>query len=279
LPGLGPGGILPRLPNPFPGGLLVRYYQRGDEVRLDLQDPRSIDRWIGLMRWVKRYFRYTTIGLENIPTDGPALLLLNHGPVPVDAGLLGMTVYEAQGRLPRALTDHIVFRLPGLRELFLAIGAVDGRHETGGELLERGNLLIVMPGGAPEAFKPSSRAYELYWRQRTGFARLAIRTATPIVPCACIGIDDLYTLPVDLFETGKKLTGLRSLPIGPMWGIGPLPRRIPLTHYIGEPIPPGVPPEAEHDEAAVLALRDRVVDAEEALIAAGLAARANGTTP
>jgi 1-acyl-sn-glycerol-3-phosphate acyltransferase len=257
---------------------MVRYYQRGDEVRLDLQDPRSIDRWIGVMRLVSRYFRYTVRDIDRIPRQGPALLLLNHGPVPIDAALLGMTLYETQGRLPRALTDHIVFRLPGLRELFLAIGAVDGRHETGGELLERGNLLIVMPGGAPEAFKPSTKAYELYWRRRTGFARLAIRTQAPIVPCACIGIDELYTVPVDLFETGKKLTGLRSLPIGPMWGIGPLPRRVPLTHWIGEPIVPDVPPEAEHDEAAVLALRDRVVDAEEALIAAGLQARADGET-
>ncbi len=258
---------------------MVRYYQRGDEARLDLQDPRAIDRHIGWMRLVARYFRYRVEGLERIPRDGPALLTLNHGPFPLDAPLLGMTVYDHQGRLPRALTDHLVFRMPGMRELFTAVGAVDGRHETAAALLEAGNLVIVMPGGAPEAFKPSRRAYELYWRQRTGFARLAIAQQVPVVPAACIGIDELYTVPFDMFELGKKLSGIRSLPLGLMWGLGPLPRRVPLTHWIGEPVHPEVPPEAASDEEAVLAFRDRVVAAMEDLIAHGLAQRADAGRP
>lgn len=253
---------------------MVRYYERGDEVRIDLQDPRSIDRWMGLLRLLGRYFPYTVQGLEHVPRRGPALLVLNHGPVPIDAPLLGLHIYDQLGRLPRALTDHLVFKMPGMRELFLAAGAVDGRHSTAEELLKRGNLVIVMPGGAPEAFKPSSRAYELYWRKRTGFARLAIREQVPIIPAACIGIDDLYTIPFDMFEIGRRLTGVRSLPLGLMWGKGPLPRRVPLNHHLGAPIVPPAPAALADDEDAVIAFRDRVVDAMEDLIARGLTARA-----
>jgi 1-acyl-sn-glycerol-3-phosphate acyltransferase len=252
---------------------MLRRYRHGDEDRLDLQDPRSIDRWLVVLAGLRRYFSYEVSGIEHVPSSGPALLALNHGPFPVDAPLLGGAIYERFGRLPRALTDHLVFRLPMLREVFMALGAVDGRHDLADKLLDRGNLVIVMPGGAPEAFKPTARAYQLYWRERTGFAKLAIRKQVPILPAACIGIDELYTVPVDMFELGKRVLGVRSLPLPFAWGLGPLPRPVPLRHFIGAPIHPEVPAEAADDEAAVLAFRDRVTDAMESLIASGLRAR------
>jgi 1-acyl-sn-glycerol-3-phosphate acyltransferase len=259
---------------------LVSYYKRGDELRLDLQDPRSIDRFGWTMKLMGRYFKYRVHGLENIPREGPALLALNHGPVPLDATLLGHRVYQEHGRLPRGLTDHLVFKLPGLREFLTAVGAVDGRHETADALLERGNLVIVMPGGAPEAFKPSSKAYQLYWLKRKGFAKLAIRQQVPVIPAACVGIDDLYTVPFDMFETGKRLFGVRSLPIGVLWGRGPgIPRRVPLTHWIGEPIHPDVPAEAAEDDDVVIAFRDRIVARMQQLLADGLKLRREGREP
>ena len=149
-----------------------------------------------------------------------------------------------------------------LKEFALTIGAVAGKPETAQRLLETGNLVIVMPGGAPEAFKASGAAYQLYWRKRQGFARLAIRTQVPIIPAACIGIDELFDIPWDMFEAGKRVFGVRSLPLGIALGLGPwIPRRVPLTQYIGEPIHPNMPPEAADDEDAVIAFRDRVVDA------------------
>ncbi len=258
---------------------MVKLYRRGDQDRLDLQDPRAIDRWMPWLGLLKAWHQYEVHGIENVPRNGPALLTLNHGPVPVDAPLLGGAVYHEFGRLPRALTDHLVFRLPVVRELFIAVGAVDGRHDLADSLLEQGNLVIVMPGGAPEAFKSTARAYEIYWRERTGFARLAIRQQVPVVPAACIGIDELYTVPFDMFELGRKLLGVRSMPLPLAWGMGPLPRRVKLDHYIGEPLHPDVPPEAAEDDETVLAFRDRVVDAMEQLIARGLALRDGRATP
>jgi 1-acyl-sn-glycerol-3-phosphate acyltransferase len=257
---------------------MPRLFQRGDQDRIDLQDPRSIDRWMPLVGALRAYHRYEVHGIEKIPRTGPALLTLNHGPVPVDGPLLGAALYKTQGRLPRALTDHLVFKMPIMREMFLAAGAVDGRPDLADELLSLGNLVIVMPGGAPEGFKSSARAYELYWRQRTGFARLAIRQQVPVIPAACIGIDELYTVPIDMFELGKKLLGVRSMPFPIAWGLGPFPRPAKLDHFIGDPIAPP-PLEAEDDEAAVLAFRDRCTEAMERLIAHGLAVRDGRAVP
>ncbi len=259
---------------------MVSYYKRGDESRIDLQDPRSIDRYAWMMRRVSRYFHYRVHGLEHVPDEGACLVAMNHGPVPFDAALLGLEIYDRQGRLPRGLTDHLVFKLPVMREFLVAIGAVDGRHDTADELLDRGNVVMVMPGGAPEAFKASAQAYQLYWRKRKGFARLAIRKQVPVIPAACVGIDDLYTVPWDMFEVGKRLFGIRSFPFGVLWGRGPgIPRRVPLTHWVGEPLHPDVPPEAADDDDAVTAFRDRVTDAMERLLAEGLRLRREGREP
>ena len=253
---------------------MPKLYRKGDEERLDLQDVRAINRWLPALGLVKRYFKYTVEGIDNIPKYGPSLVTMNHGPVPVDAPLLGAAIFEATGRLPRGLTDHTVFKLPVVRELFMAVGAVDGRQDTAEALLGRGNIVIVMPGGAPEAFKPSSKAYQLYWHKRMGFARLAIRMQVPVVPAACIGIDDLYTVPIDMFEAGRRVFRVRSVPLPVAWGRGPLPRRVRLTQYIGEPITPDVSSEAADDDDAVRVFRDRVVGAMEDLLADGLRARA-----
>ncbi len=257
---------------------MPKLYRKGDEERLDLQDVRAITRWMPAIKILKRYFRYTVEGLENVPSNGPALVTMNHGPMPVDAPLLGAAIYEATGRLPRGLTDHTVFKLPVMREMFMAVGAVDGRHDTAEALLGRGNIVIVMPGGAPEAFKPSSKAYQLYWHKRMGFARLAIRTQVPIIPAACIGIDELYTVPIDMFEAGKKLFRVRSVPLPLAWGRGPIPRRVKLTQYVGAPIHSDLPPEAADDDDAVRSFRDHVIEVMEALMAEGLRARTREPT-
>jgi len=162
-----------------------------------------------------------------------------------------------------------------LRDLALASGAVAGDPDTAERLLADGNLVIVMPGGAPEAFKSSAAAYQLYWGKRLGFARLAIAAQVPVIPAACIGIDELFDIPWDMFEAGRKVFGVRSLPLGIAWGLGPgIPRRIPLTQYIGEPLHSELPAEAAGDDEAVGQFRDRIVEAMEDLLNQGLRQRA-----
>jgi len=253
----------------------MSYYKLGDERRIDRMDESAVSKMMPALGWVDRYFRYRVHDIERIPTEGPALIAMNHGALPVDVPLLGRRIMKATGRVPRSLADNLIFKTPGLRDFAVATGAVAGHPDTAERLLTEGNLVVVMPGGAAEAFKSSRDAYRLYWRRRLGFARLAIRAQVPVVPAACIGIDELFDIPWDMFEAGKKLFGVRSLPFGIAWGLGPgIPRRVPLVQYIGEPLQPEVPSEAADDEEAVTAFRDQVVDAMEDLMNEGLRRRA-----
>ena len=255
--------------------LRMKLFQPGDERRLDLMQEDLVLKALPLLTLVERYFRYRVHGLERVPTDGAALIAMNHGAFPVDVPLLARRLYEASGRLPRSLADNLFFKTPLLRDLALATGAVAGDPDTAKRLLAEGNLVIVMPGGAPEAFKSSAAAYQLYWGQRLGFARLAIAAQVPVIPAACIGIDELFDIPWDMFEAGRKVFGIRSLPLGIAWGLGPgIPRRVPLTQYIGEPLHCELPPEAAEDDAVVAKFRDRIVEAMEDLINQGLRQRA-----
>ncbi len=223
--------------------------------------------------WMARYFRYQVHGLSHVPRSGPALMVMNHGFLPVDALLLGAALHQSHRRLPRALMDRIFNYLPYLRETMLAFGAVEGRSDLAASLLGQGNLVIVFPGGAREAFKSTAQRYQLMWEDRSGFARLAIRTGVPVIPTVCIGIDDLYLVFNDGYSAGRKLLGIKSLPLPLALGLGPLPFPVRLTAYVGEPLAHGLPPQAAEDEDAVKAYRDQIQNATQALLTHGLAER------
>jgi len=64
-------------------------------------------------------------------------------------------------------------------------GIIDTSEESCLAVLERGEQLLVTPGGAREA-QPSRDFYRLRWEGRYGFVRLALRTGAPIVPLAVV---------------------------------------------------------------------------------------------
>lgn len=239
----------------------------------DAVDIAAIRKALKHAGWMARYFRFQIKDAGRIPTTGPALLVLNHGFLPVDAVLLGAALHDSHRRLPRALMDRLFSRMPVLRETLLAFGAVEGRPDLGEALLREGNLVMVFPGGAKEAFKSTARRYRLLWDDRVGFARLAIRCGVPVVPVACIGIDDLYLVFNDGYEDGRRLFGIKSLPFPLAMGLGPLPFPVRLTSWVGEPILADAPPEAADDPEVLAAFRDRVRLHMEALIEGGLRER------
>jgi len=50
--------------------------------------------------------------------------------------------------------------------------------------------VLVFPGGAPEVNKRRGEKYQLMWKERIGFARLAIQYSYPIVPFAAVGAEE-----------------------------------------------------------------------------------------
>ncbi len=254
----------------------IRYdqYSPGDEFRLDYRNKSFFSLVETFLPLIRGYFRYEVIGLENVPPRGRAVLVGNHGILPVDALLLHYAIKESLGRWPRGLTDRRIFRIPFLRQIFMDLGIVLAHPETGQALLEREEIVTIMPGGSREAFKPSRERYRLMWKRRKGFVRLAIQTGSPIIPAVCIGNDDLYHVFLDGYELSERIYGKDVLlPISLPIGLGPLPLPAKLTHYVGKPIRFRYRPEDAEDPKKVDRLHRRVVRAMQELLQRGLEER------
>lgn len=250
-------------------------YRPGDEDALNLIREETLVALEPIEALLKSYFRYEVHGIEHIPRDGRAIIVSNHGLLPVDGWFLSYEIKRHRGRWPRGLTDWRIYQLPLLRQLFMDMGTVVGSHDNGDRLLQREDLLFIMPGGSKEAWKSSKYRYRLLWKGRTGFIKLALRNRTPIIPSANVGTDDTYRVFFDGYSTAYKLFGSKRalFPVSVPIGLGPLPLPVKMTQYVGEPIVFPYPPEAEQDPAIVKACQEEVKSKVYALIDRGLRER------
>lgn len=130
-------------------------------------------------------WRFHVEGLDNVPTDGPAVLCPNHTSV--------LDSFFIPAMLPRRVT--YVGKAEYMddwktRKLFPALGMIP-IDRTGGDageralataqrILENGELFGIYPEGT------RSRDGRLY-RGHTGPARLAMRAGAPIIPIGLVG--------------------------------------------------------------------------------------------
>ena len=193
---------------------------------------------LSLLQVLRMYHRHEIVGAENIPTDGPGLMTVNHSLATYDITLLAAAVYESTGRIPKALVDRLFFKIPYLGELVHLIGCVEGAQNIATKLLQSGYLVYVAPGGMKEAIRPSSKKFEVMWESRRGFTRLAYLAQSPIILSACARADELY----DVYENplSKTIYETFKIPFFIARGLGPtiIPKPIKLTHVIGKPLQP-----------------------------------------
>lgn len=201
----------------------------------------------GLARaWFKPQF----VGLENLP-DGPALFIGNHAFMAIDAALFHLYLYYDHGRYVKGLGDKTLFANPHYAAIVHAMGGVSGQAQIVERLMARGKDLLLYPGGAYESIKPPQARYQLQWKSRYGFVRLAAAAGYTIVPIASVGPDEYYDHAVSsegllhsplvryLMKMGVVPADIRTDLVPPIpsgiWG-GPLPK--PKTTYfsIGKPI-------------------------------------------
>ncbi|WP_280444848.1 lysophospholipid acyltransferase family protein [Nocardia brasiliensis] len=233
-------------------------------VSLSDTDVRVIEALLAPLRaWTSPRF----YGLDNIPAEGPVLLVGNHNLMGgIDAPLLLPEVLRRRGRLIRGLAENVLISVPGLRHFLHRYGAVRGTRGNCLAMLQRGDAVIVFPGGGREAVRRKNEKYVLKWEGRSGFARMAIEAGAPIVPVAMIGVDDAYDIVVDgdhpvlrpLRWTVQAL-GLRPDLTPPLLrGLGPtiLPRPERFYFSVGTPIDPAPWRDAPDHTAAAKELRD-----------------------
>ena len=137
--------------------------------------------------------------------------------------------------------------------------------------------ILVFPGGAREAFKRSGEEHRLFWKKRTGFARMAVANRYPITPFFVYGADLGYDILWDysrmkksrilspLFKKKSKLNQLlRDGELFPPIAVGRyntlMPKKTPIIFNFGKPISTKKYKGAT-DEDTLWEVRERVEDA------------------
>lgn len=192
---------------------------------------------------LRRVIKPKVYGIEHVPKRG-ALLVGNHTLYGVFDMLLWTAELIDRGIMVRGLGEHVLFRVPGSRELMNAAGIVPGTRPNTRELMRRGDLILVFPGGAREVAKRKGERYQLIWKNRLGFAKMAIGGRYPIIPFASLGIEDALDIVLDndnplmvpLRKLCEKLLNVEPLPIVRGIGLTPVPRPERLYFWFGEPI-------------------------------------------
>ncbi len=188
----------------------------------------------------EKWFRVEVLGIDNIPTEGGALVVSNHsGTVPMDGLMTGLVIHDHAHRFLRMLGADLVFGMPFVGELARKGGATLASNEDAERMLSRGDLVGVWPEGFKGIGKPFSERYKLQRFGRGGFVSAALRTGVPIVPCSVVGAEEIYPL-VGNIPSLARLLGVPYIPITPLFpwlgplGMVPLPSKW-LIEF-GEPI-------------------------------------------
>jgi 1-acyl-sn-glycerol-3-phosphate acyltransferase len=252
-------------------------------IRFEDYRPPSADRirrMLTLQRW---YFTPRLLGAENVDPNRPGLFVGNHAIFGViDSPLFASELYSRTGVYPRSLGDHFHFDVPGWGDLLIRYGAVPGTRENCSRLMQAGQHVLVFPGGAREVAKRRSEINRLTWKNRTGFARMAIEHGYDIIPFASVGCDESYTILFDGDDfqnsrAGRWLLGRPELnkllrggdtfmPLARGLGLTLLPRPEPFWFMIGKPIPTGDYAGREDDREALWDLRSKAAASIEAMI-------------
>ncbi len=188
----------------------------------------------------ERWFRIEVRGLENIPTDGGALVVSNHsGTIPIDGLMTMFALHDHAGRALRPLGADLVFQMPIVGGLARKAGTTLACTEDAERMLSKGELVGVWPEGFKGIGKPYSERYKLQRFGRGGFVGAAMRTGVPIIPLSVVGAEEIYPL-VGNVPSLARLLGLPYIPITPFFpllgplGLVPLPSKWILE--FGEPI-------------------------------------------
>ena len=131
-------------------------------------------------------YRPKAVGLENIPTDGPAIIAANHQSF-LDDLLLPLVVPK---RKVVFLAKAEYFDKWYLRWFFKGANVIPVRRQNrsgaeaalqaGVQALREGKLVGIFPEGTRS---PDGRLY----RGKTGVARMALEAQAPIIPVAIVG--------------------------------------------------------------------------------------------
>jgi len=224
-----------------------------------------------------RWFRYRCIGHENLPRGRSALVVGYHGRPAYDMFLL-LSFLWRRGRPLYGIGHRELFRFGPLARAAQAFGLYDGSDEQTRDLVARGQLIGVLPGGTRECFRSSKVLYEVDWGRHRGYLRFAARHGLPIVPIAASGVDEFLRVYGEGYRNSMRLLGTDVVPLCLPLGLGGLPyplglpRPMRVRQLVGPPLDLAVGADPE-DEEWLEAAHDRVTGAVQALLDRAVAGR------
>jgi 1-acyl-sn-glycerol-3-phosphate acyltransferase len=232
-----------------------RYKHDLDKYGFDVTSYKGVEPFIRFL--FQRWFGVQIANIENIPSQGSAVLFGNHsGGLPVDGLLLydGIINQHPNPRRVRYLVTKFLLHAPLVGKGLQGYGCVAPDYETSVELL-RGQDLVVF---YPEAEKGTGKLFKNRYKLvdfHAGFVRAALETQSPLVPVITIGGEEIYPI----FATIKPVAKLLKWPYFPITPFFPW---LPFPFY-SIPLPVKIlicvwpqfklkyPPEAANDEALV----------------------------
>lgn len=174
----------------------------------------------------RNLFRVEWEGLENIPTEGGALLVANHAAaIPSDAPVIMHGIEEELGRPVYGLADSMFKGLPVVGTLWSRMGGVVAHPDNAYRLLkEQNQLVLAFPEGAKGPAKTYQERYQLRRFGRGGFVEIAMRAGVPVIPIAVVGAEESMPIMFNIAPLAKLLrtpyfpVTLNQLLLGPVLG-------------------------------------------------------------
>ena len=151
------------------------------------QVPEFLMRFLAWLL-VHSVYRVQKTGLENIPEDGPAVLVCNH------VSFVDAVVIMAACRRPiRFVMDHAIFKIPVLSFIFRTGGAIPiASRKADSVMMERAfaEVASTLRGGGLVGIFPEGRITDTgeIHPFRPGIQRIVEETPVPVVPLALRGL-------------------------------------------------------------------------------------------
>jgi 1-acyl-sn-glycerol-3-phosphate acyltransferase len=188
-------------------------------------------------------------GMENIPAQGPAILVANHNSH-ADPLVLAHYVYDS-GRWPRFLAKSSLFEIKVIGALLSAVeqtpvyrGTADAAAalDAAVSAVKAGKVVIIYPEGT------TTKEPDLWpMRGKTGVARLWLATGAPVIPIVTWGSQRLFD---------PRTHKMRPVPRTPVTVVAGPP--LDLSAFAGRA--PTVGTLNEITEYIMLALRDMLAE-------------------
>ncbi len=254
-------------------GRAARAPLRGDE-------GKALRRWLRFWNCFARWTRYEVHGIDNIPRGRACLIVGYHGrPIAHDLCMLQNVLYARDGVMPHPIFHAAFAENDRARAAMEELGFVWADDHRLAGAVDRGEPVIVTPGGTREGCRSVRHRYRVHWGGRTGYIRLALKYKLPVIPVAAAGTDDTYLGVNDGHAWGKRLDVPHGMPAWLGFGmLGVWPLAVPLPVKIHQLVGPAIDLEAEGpvdptDRDQLLALHARITGAVQGLLDSARARR------